>query len=447
MVEGSTAGLTATTLDVAGKVLTGRTVTWTTSDPAVATVSQPGLVTGVAPGTATITATSEGKSGTSAITAIPIPSGSLVFSALSTGSKHTCGLATGGAAYCWGFNYDGQLGNGSSTSSPDLATPLPGAVLGGLSFAAVSPGYFATCGIATSGAAYCWGGNVTGLFGDGSGTNSLVPVPAASGLSLAALSQGDQHTCGLTASGTPYCWGWNHYGQLGNGSTTDSPVPVAVSGGLTFAAIGTSGPADHTCGLTSGGGAYCWGLNSSGQIGAPTSNTCTLPLSRKGTVSCALAPVAVSGGLNLAAVSAGASHTCGVTTGGAAYCWGDNLGGDLGDGTTTSRPAPVAVAGGLTFTAVSAGLRYSCGLTSSGAAYCWGTNDHGQLGDGTRTNRATPVAVVGGISFVAVRTGSRHSCGLTAGGTAYCWGANSNGQLGNGSTADSYTPVKVADQP
>jgi alpha-tubulin suppressor-like RCC1 family protein len=105
------------------------------------------------------------------------------------------------------------------------------------------------------------------------------------------------------------------------------------------------------------------------------------------------------------------------------------------------------VSTGLAFTAVSAGVRFSCGLTTGGAAYCWGENTHGQLGDGTGTNRTTPVAVLGGLSFATLRTGSFYACGLTAGGTAYCWGSNLDGQLGNGSATDSYTPVKVADQP
>ena len=133
MASTSTLGLTATTYDHAGKVLTGRFVTWATSNPAAATVSSTGLVTAQAPGTATITATSEGVSGTSAITVTAIPSGNLDFSSLTAGSTHTCGLA-GGAAYCWGYNSDGQVGNGSTSA----AVPLPTAVLGGLSFAALS---------------------------------------------------------------------------------------------------------------------------------------------------------------------------------------------------------------------------------------------------------------------------------------------------------------------
>lgn len=446
MAVGSTLGLTASTLDVAKKVLTGRTVTWTTSDATVTAVTQAGLVTAVGLGSATITATSEGKSATSAITAVPIPSGSLVFSSLSTGGKHTCGLAAGGAAYCWGFNYDGELGNGLTTSSPDLATPLPGAVLGGLSFAALSPGSSATCGITMGGAAYCWGGNAYGLFGNGSQSNSLTPVPAASGLSLVALSVDGSDSCGLTTGGVPYCWGWNHYGQLGNGSTTDSSLPVAVTGGLTLTAINAG---DWACGLTPSGVAHCWGFNREGELGAPTGSPCTMPLNHKIAVACSLTPVAVTGGLSFVTIGTrtGGDNTCGVTSAGVAYCWGGNTEGELGNGTTTSSSTPVAVVGGLVFAAVSTGTRFSCGVTVSGSAYCWGRNDHGQLGDGTTISRTTPVAVVGGLTFVAVGTGTRHSCGLTAGGTAYCWGQNSVGQLGNGTTADSYTPVRVAGQP
>jgi alpha-tubulin suppressor-like RCC1 family protein len=107
----------------------------------------------------------------------------------------------------------------------------------------------------------------------------------------------------------------------------------------------------------------------------------------------------------------------------------------------------VAVSGGLIFTSVSVGYRFACGVTASGAAYCWGSNDHGQLGDGTNVNRTTPVAVLGGIQFASIGTGTRHSCGLTAGGVAYCWGQNLDGRGGNGATADSWTPVKVAYQP
>ena len=107
-----------------------------------------------------------------------------------------------------------------------------------------------------------------------------------------------------------------------------------------------------------------------------------------------LSPVLVAGGVTFAAVSAGESHTCGVTAAGAAYCWGDNFLGKLGDGTTTNRSSPGLVAGGVSFAAVRADGNHTCGVTAVGAAYCWGFNGYGQLGDGTTTDRLTPVRVV-----------------------------------------------------
>ena len=210
-------------------------------------------------------------------------------------------------------------------------------------------------------------------------------------------------------------------------------TPFAVT--LTFAAVTASGL--HTCGLTIvTGAAYCWGGNGSGQLG-------------DGTKTNQLTPVLVQApaGVSFAAVTAGAAHTCGVTAAGAAYCWGDNGFGQLGDGTTTSQSSPVLVQAppGVSFAAVTGGVAHTCGVTAAGIAYCWGRNLEGQLGDGTTMNRLTPVPVQApaGVSFAAVTAGAVHTCGVTAAGTAYCWGRNVEGQLGDGTTTDRLTPVRV----
>jgi alpha-tubulin suppressor-like RCC1 family protein len=135
-----------------------------------------------------------------------------------------------------------------------------------------------------------------------------------------------------------------------------------------------------------------------------------------------------------------------VTTSNAAYCWGANRYGQVGDGTSgyaARRLRPVAVLGGLQFSAVNPGGGHTCGVTTDDRAYCWGYNVFGQLGDGTNTKRTTPVAVAGGLKFAGVSTGYFHTCGVTTGDRAYCWGYNGSGRFGDGTTNDSSTPVAV----
>ena len=349
----------------------------------------------------------------------------LTFAAVSAGGGVTCGVTPAGAAYCWGANGGGQLGNGTQINS---TTPV--AVSGGLTFAAVDPrGASSPCGVTTAGAAYCWGDNIYGELGTGTTSFSHTPVAVSGGHTFAGVSAGGYYaTCGVTTAGAAYCWGLNNYGQLGNGSLTNSSTPVAVSGGLTFATV--SAENSYACGVTTAGAAYCWGYNSYGELGNGTQINSTTP-------------VAVSGGLTFATVSAGFYAACGVTTAGAAYCWGDNSYGALGTGTTSFSLTPVAVSGGLTFAGVSAGEYSACGVTTAHAAYCWGLNPYGGLGNGTTTNSSTPVAVSGGLTLATVSTEYQSACGVTPAGAAYCWGSNSVGQLGNGTTTDSPTPVAV----
>ncbi len=423
LVVGGTAHLSATTRDANGLLLLGRPIAWTSGNAAVATVDANGLVTGVGTGSAAVIATSEGRSDTAAIAV-----GTITLGSVSAGVSHTCGLTTGGAAYCWGADYGG-----------------PVAVSGGLRFSALAAGASHDCGLTSSGAAYCWGRSDYGQLGNGSTTNSGTPVAVSGGLSFSALAGGGWHTCGLTSAGVAYCWGFNNFGQLGNGSTTNGATPVAVAGGVSFSVL-TAGTA-HTCGLTTSGMTYCWGRNAEGQLGVGTA-TGPEQCGPYG-VPCSTVPVAVTGGLGFSVIGTGGWHSCGLTSAGTAYCWGLNNAGQLGDGSTANSPTPVAVAGGLTFSGLATGTSrsHTCGLTSSRAPYCWGQNSSGQLGNGSTTGSATPVAVSGGLTFSALTTGDGHACGLTSAGAAYCWGLNDRGQLGNGSTTNSNVPAKVIGQP
>ena len=174
----------------------------------------------------------------------------------------------------------------------------------------------------------------------------------------------------------------------------------------------------HTCGLTAAGRAYCWGFNLSGQLGNGTSGGSEQ------------LPVAVQGGHIFEFIAAGGTFTCGLTPAGAAWCWGSNASGQLGIGTggadVTETATPVAVSGGLRFSTLGLGSFHACGLAAGGVAYCWGSNDAGQIGKGeggfTSPTQREPVAVLGGQSFVRVSAGRSQTCALTATGAAWCWG-------------------------
>lgn len=249
--------------------------------------------------------------------------------------------------------------------------------------------------------------------------------------SLGMVSAGNNHTCVLSARRGAYCWGADTAGQVGSDSTGRDRLRPGPVVGG-LSFTSVSAGWRHTCALTPAGAAYCWGDNTFGQLG-------------DGTLIQRLAPTAVSGGHTFSVVTVGNLHSCALTTAGAAYCWGSNGSGQLGDSTTTQRQAPVLVHGGLTFTALSAGGTHTCGLTSSGA-YCWGDNTSGAIGDGTIMQRMSPVPVASsGVTFAGISAGSNLTCGLTSAGNAYCWGDNALGQVGSGDSVNQHsTPFPVA---
>jgi alpha-tubulin suppressor-like RCC1 family protein len=239
----------------------------------------------------------------------------------------------------------------------------------------------------------------------------------------------------LKADGSAWCWGEAGSGELGNGSNTALERPAQVSAsGKTFIEVSAAGYT--TCARSSDGSVWCWGLNDRGQLGINTSQT-----SRN--VPTAAIPV---GGL--AEIAAGYYHFCARTTDGTLWCWGSNTSGELGDGTTVDRFAPVQVAAfGAKFTQVSSGLGHSCALKGDGTVWCWGDNSKGQLGDGTATSRSVPGQVVGLGSVVQIAAGLWHTCATSSDGAAWCWGLNEYGQLGDGTTTQRSVPVKVVGLP
>jgi len=340
----------------------------------------------------------------------------LDFAAISAGFWTTCGLTTLGLAYCWGHNDEGAVGNGAS--GPIVPRPVP--VSGGRSYTRIDVGFEFTCAVTPSLTADCWGRNAAGQLGDGSTMTRTSPTPVAGALDLSLVAAGSDHACGRTADGIAHCWGGNWHGALGDGTRGEgSSTPQPVVGGPAFAVL--SAGEFHTCGLTGEGAAYCWGRSVS-----PDPDSVFV---------FATAPELVGGGHTFEQLSAGHYHTCAISAedGGILYCWGVNDRGQLGDGSGVSQVAPVAVGGALRFAAVGAGGQHTCAITVDGAAYCWGWNFYAQLGTGGQTDSATPVAVTGSRSYTAMASGAYYSCALAADGV-WCWGFNSGGQLGTASS-------------
>lgn len=429
---GSTQQLSATPRDAGGNALSNRLVTWNSSANLIATVSTSGLVTGLAPGTATITATSETKTAQVVVTVVPAAPPSFTQLTVGNGAQ-ACGLTAAGEAWCWGRNSSGELGDGTFTQRTH-----PVRVAGGHVFTKLSAGGVHTCGLTAGGQAWCWGSNGQSALGDGGSATTNLPVQVSGGHSFVAISAGTFHTCALVSTGQAWCWGSNTYGQLGDGTQLGRKVPTAVFGGLQFSQL--SSGYYHTCGLTLANSVYCWGDNGMADVTVPSS-TGILGVGSGALV--VTQPLPVTGGLQWAEVSTGLGFTCARNPSGNVSCWGVNFYGNLGDGTTVNRIVPVPVIGGVTLQSLELGAFHVCGRSMANAGWCWGRNIVGQLGDASNVQRVTPVAVSGGIVFTRLDLGASNSCGLNSAGAAWCWGYNGEGSLGDGTLTNRSAPVAV----
>ena len=361
----------------------------------------------------------------------------------------------------WGANSNGQLGNNSSTNSSVPIAVNESGVLAGKTVIATAVGGLHSLALCSDGTLAAWGGNAYGQLGNGSTTDSNVPVlvnqtGVLAGKTVVAVAAGYQHSLVLCSDGTMAAWGWNSYfgsGQLGNGSTIDSSVPVAVDtsgvlNGKTVTSI-AAGYA-HNLALCSDGTLVSWGNNSDGQLGNNNSGT---PRSVPVLVDQTSANGSVLYGKLVVALGAGIDHSMAVCADGTLAAWGYNGYGQLGINTSVSSAVPIAVnmAGvlaGKNVTSAVGGDDHIAALCADGTLSAWGLNSSGQLGNNSTTNWGLPVlistsGVLASRSVVTISGGGLHNLALCSDGKLVAWGDNSNGQLGNGNTTNSTVPVLV----
>jgi len=330
---------------------------------------------------------------------------------IAAGVSHTCALISDGTIKCWGGNWKGQLGNGSTIGSPSPVT-----VEGISDGRAIAAGSGETCASLSSGDVKCWGDNHFGQLGNKTEVGYSTTPLLVSGISdVISLAIGSQFVCALVSNQSINCWGRNIKGQIANRTGASSLIPKQVEAVLHASSI-TAG-LDFACAALLDGAVQCWGDNQFGQIGDGTKK-----IGYKG-------PTSVIGVSKAAAVAAGYDHSCALLLVGEVYCWGTNRLGQLGDGTVTWSTTPVQVIGISTAIAIAAGQNLSCALLSNGTVSCWGLHD--MIMD-FANYFTTPKMVEGVYDAIAITAGGRHACALFSDSRVKCWGSDMHGELGNG---------------
>ncbi|HSS01216.1 MAG TPA: hypothetical protein VLM79_29360 [Kofleriaceae bacterium] len=393
--------------------------------------------------------------------------------AVTAGDRHTCALRDDGTAWCWGRNFSGELGDGTTD---DHTAPVQ--VMGPTRFAAIAAGIDHTCALTQEGTVWCWGSNASGQRG---GTvNGGGPAQVAGLGRVTAIAAGNAHSCALL-DGTVWCWGANGSGQLGIGTRSPSRSPVSVSLG-NVQEIAVRG--DTTCAIDRGGALSCWGDNSGGQLGDGTTQSRSMPtpivlhepiaqvaqvahvalgdqsvcaLTTSGAVYCLGLPYANPGDppgtprhidvpVAAASITSGGRFACATAAGEgdarSVWCWGADESEQLADGAFDAHLTPLVSA----HTGVLAGGHSHLCSLSAGSISCSGDNAFGQLGNGHRTTQGKPPAPIAGLEGItSIAAGGGHSCAVTGGaGGVSCWGRNGFGQIGDGTNDDRSRPTRVA---
>lgn len=428
IAKGQVLALGAVARDEAGVALPGKTILFESANPAVAVVDKEGKVTGMSSGSASIRIAVDAATNSVTVSVV-------AFKIVQPGMRNTCAISTSGALYCAGSDYgtlahkvDGARDYSSLTSQSE---PEPSPVA-----------HF--CALDSAGGALCWGSNSRGQLGVGDLVDRKNPSAVSDAIVFKMIAAGQHHTCGVSTQLEVYCWGDNKGGQLGTSSVQIATTPLRVAGipAVHDLAVGNF----QTCSLTLSGETWCWGRNEVGQLGQGV-------ITDKSE-----APLRVAGAPAFRSIASKWNWTCGLTSTGNAWCWGDNTLGQLGvksnvtcEGTGKHcLAAPTPVETSLVFSSLAMSQFSTCGL-SEAKIFCWGGDMQRQFGATSQPQTCgvsgfdfgcTSTATAGPSNFAVIAGSPRTYCGISVKGIAYCWGGNGMKQIGN-PVVGAYSAVPV----
>jgi len=352
------------------------------------------------------------------------------WSQVACGYYHTTAIKTDGTLWTWGYNSNGQLGDGTQTAK---SSPVQ-TIAGGTNWKQVTGGYGHTTAIKTDGTLWSWGRNVNGELSDGTSTNTSSPIQTiAGGTNWSQVAGGAYHNMAIKTDGSLWTWGHNTFGQLGDSTITNKSSPIqTITGGTNWKYLTTNASASYA--IDTSDNLLVWGDNSNGQMLLPNS------------LEDRSSPVqTITGGTNWSQVACGHMHTTAIKTDGTLWTWGYNPNGALGDSTITAKSSPVqTVAGGTNWSQVAGGYRHTTAIKTDGTLWTWGYNINGQLGDGTQTTKSSPVqTVAGGTNWKYLTIGQSASYAIDASDNLLVWGRNDYGQQLLPNNADKSSPVQT----
>lgn len=382
-----------------------------------------GLTPGVFQVTARHTASIGCVSTATNITIMPAVTTQTASGTIAGGSGHSLFLCNDGSIMTCGYNFAGQLGNGTNTSG---STPAASSSVSNV--AIVKAGFYHSLILKTDGTVWAWGYNSNGQLGDGTTTNNNNPAQVNGLNGIIAIAADWYHSLALKNDGTVWAWGRNTDGQFGNGTNTSSSIPVQVVSltGIIAIAAGQS----HSLFLRNDGTLWASGKNTYGKLG-------------NGTTVASNVPVQVVGLTGITRISTTNDHCIALKNDGTIWLWGYNGAGQLGNGNNTNSSVPLQVNSLTGITDIALGAQHSLALKNNGTVYAWGQGSFGILGNGTFADTNVPVQVSSLAGVIDIAGGERHSLARKTDGTVWAWGYNSNGQLGDGTNTDRSVPVQV----